>query len=365
MTISYMPTLNKIDELLEIDWCILSEYLNTLSRVVGNNPHSSSSRLIESRELLKPLGYDFSIEQHEAFLKVMHSNYGEHLYCVFKKRSTFFLIRLLRTLERFPSTKIDKSEIIGWQNCLNGLLRDMDALLDSSEMLKEVEHFAASTLSLSRFIITWHDPELVTSLYLLELSEKEGHGLNFKTERYLIELAKKEMEMLMNPSSFTIFNELLDDEANIWWGIFKLFYWEKNSFSIHEFRGVDGFLEIMDKLLLRKTIIFPQGDTAKKELTFEIHGEYKSILNITGTAFMIADMLDDLKIKEYPERIRAHVLGLLNPFLIGQKSRNNNIYTTSLETETWGRITAFNKNKRMLDFQGRIIPSSYYLNQFK
>ncbi len=343
------------------NWEFIHGYLTELTKVVSKNPKGSSRRILDYSSLISPLGYDLSTSEHEAFLKILNSSYGEFSYDTFKRRATFFLTRLQRVLERFPNNLYEKRQTLEWLNCVSGLLRDMDAVIYSTEVLKEVEHFASSTLSLTRFITTWHDPELVTSLYLLELSEREGRSATYNTERYLIERAKHELETLIDPSSKVLFTELLDDEANVWWGLFKLLHWELDRFEIHSYRGIAGCLAIIEKLIERKSITFPAGELAKREITFEVQGEYKTILNIASTGFMLADMLQDIQYPEHAEKIRSYVVKLQEPYMFGQKIRKtNHLYFRSMESEVWGRIMAWHKREGMIDFRGQKIKPGFY-----
>lgn len=355
----------QMEKLNQENWEFISGYLANLITVIGKNPIGGSRRVLDHTSLIVPLGYNFNEVEHQAFLKVLNSLYGEFLYNTFKRRATFYLGRLLRVLERFPSKTYDKRQISEWLSSLSGLLRDMDALIYSGEILKEVEHFASSTLSLSRFITTWHDPELVTALYLLEMSEREGRGATYGTERYLIERAKHELEVLIDPSSRLVFTEFLDDEANIWWGLFKLLHWELDGFELHTYRGISGFLEIVEKLVGRKSITFPKGEMMKREITFEVQGEYKTILSISSTAFMLADLLQDLQYTDYAEQVRSHAMRLQEPYLLGQKVRNKSLlYFRSLESEVWGRVISWRNGEGMTDFRGQRLKSGYYQRAF-
>ncbi|MBI5848507.1 MAG: hypothetical protein HZB31_11280 [Nitrospirae bacterium] len=351
--------------LKEDNWKALKEILYQLDVIIGKNPSSSMRRVLESRDFVQYLGYSFSPNEHQAFLDVLNSSYGEHIVETFKRRSIQYISRLLRLLERFPDPTIDQMTKMRWETSIKGLLRDMGALDDSNSTLKQVEDFAKSTLELTRFTATWHDPELVTALYLLEMSDKEGRGITHTAEEYLLGMARRELEVLIDPSSKNFFSSLLDDEANIWWGLLTLLDWKRENFVIYQYSGMDGFLKIIDRLLSRNSITYPKGKVARKEITFEIQSEQKTVLFIGSAAFQIADIIQDNEISDYPMRIRNQVLEFQKPFLFGQKMRQpSHLYFRCLESEVWGRMLAWKDGKGMLDERGiSLRPGSYVFHQ--
>lgn len=353
--------LDKIQELYDDNWASVKDHMIQLEKTVGKNPVGSTRRVLENQEITKRLGQPLNNEQQEAFITVLNSLYGEHVVETFKRRSVQYFSRLDKLLERYPKEDIPLETLTKWKNTVKGLLRDLGAFNETSLISTQIEHFARSTLELTKFATTWLDPELFTALYILDMKDKVSRGGTQQVQEYLRGRARRELETLINPKSRNFFSEITDDEANVWWGVFTLFRLELDEFRIHDFKGLSGLSNIVDRLLARKRLTFPKDEVARREITFEVQTEQKTVILINNAGFLLADILDDNGEAAQASRIRDYVLNLQKPFLFGDKLRQNeHLYFICWELEVWSRILGWRRGDGMLDYQGRKLPAGTY-----
>lgn len=342
------------------NWEYIRHFMKLLDQLAESHSESGLLQALGSRDIFSCLGFPMDATEHEAYVSLLHSAYYDIELESCKPRLKLYFRRLKNLLARFPDDKIQLETKNRWQSIVQDILNTMGDEEDAALTLKRVEDFAKSTLALTRFTNTAHDPELMSALYLIKKLDYADHGGSAKVEQFLLQKTKHELEQLIDPSSKNLFTEMLDDESNVWWGILVLLDHSIEDFQIHDYRGISGSIRLMERLIARNKIVYPNHEVARKEVAFEIHNEQKTILWINNLGFLIAQLYDLNKVQGIGDCIRKYVLLLQHPFLYGEKPRvTESLFFRCLELEVWGRILSWNSGIAKDHIGREIKPGEY------
>lgn len=351
----------KIEQCHHDGWDFIESFVKRLEETISDYPEGSTRRVLKNKTLTDHLGIELDEDEHVAFVKILDSPYGVIELESFKPRAKLYFLRLQKLITRFPDDRIDARTKNRWQTRINGLLKDLGAIQDTELTLKRAEDFAKSALALTRFVNTSHDPELMAALYLIKMIDTTDRGGSQEVEKFLLNKIRNELELLVDAKSPYLFTDLLDDESNVWWAVLALLDHSPDSFRIHDYIGLTGAIQFIERLISRPRIVYPDYETARREVTFEIQTEQKAVLWITNLGFLLAQLLTLHGIEGYPERVREYVLRLHEPYIFGEKKRDDaHLFFRCLELEVWGRVLSW-KEGLMKDHVGRVI----YPEEFK
>lgn len=348
---------NQILQLYLENWEYYKCFLDRLDKIVGRRSNGSHLRILQDSELFNYFGFKIDEDEHTAYKVLLESPSGDIEIESSKSRMKMYFRRIKNVLDRFPLENLNPSQLARWKYCIDGVIDDLGSKDDDSLIIRRIEDFAKSTLALTRFTTTAHDPELKAALYLIKKLDFTDKGGSQKVERYLLEKIRREMEDSVDFTSKSLFTEYLDDESNFWWGLLVLMDHSIDDFRLHDYRGLSGAEQILEKLIGKGGIVSSSYGIARKEVVFEIHSEYETILWINNLGFLISQLLERKNVKGLPVKIREYILGLQEPYIFAEKIRpTGNIFIVSLELEVWGRILAWTKGTAK-DHLGRDVNS--------
>ena len=150
---------------------------------------------------------------------------------------------------------------------------------------------------IANFHITYLEPALFSSLYLLQRNRREKHSWDQRAEAILWRLIRD--EVAKSTTSGDGKSEHMVDESTVWWGYIELLKQDRKAFKLGRHSGWRGAIQVCRNLIHTNggAMRWPTPAEVKHEATPEVYGQVRTRILVTKNCIELASIVPSRSLK--------------------------------------------------------------------